>query len=220
MLIAEDVVLLLTDDTTGRPVVDSTRRDLVLAGAVVLELAERGRVRLTEPDEEIKTGRLVVADTSPTGDDVLDTALGNLAARKPDKPKNVLPAVAKGLHRRLLERLAERGILRVEEDRALGIFPRTSWPAVDSAHEDELRQGVHDVLVVGRAPTAREANLISLLQSVNQVPKVLPGAQIGRAELRRRAGAVEGSFASAAVRKAVDEAIAVMTATTTTVSGA
>jgi hypothetical protein len=91
---------------------------------------------------------------------------------------------------------------------------------VDSSHEDELRQGLHDVLVVGRTPTTREANLISLLQSVNQVPKVLPGAQIGRAELRRRAGAVEGSFASAAVRKAVDEAIAAMTVTTTTVSGA
>ncbi|MCK6211720.1 GPP34 family phosphoprotein [Georgenia sp. EYE_87] len=220
MLIAEDVVLLLTDDTTGRPVVDSTRRDLVLAGAVVLELAERGRLQLSGPGQEVRAGRVVVADTSPTGDDVLDTALGNLAARKPDKPKNALPAVAKGLHRRLLERLAERGILRVEEDRVLGIFPRTSWPALDSAHEDELRRGLHDVLVVGRTPTVREANLISLLQSVNQVPKVLPGAQIGRAELRRRAGAVEGSFASDAVRKAVDEAIAVMTATTTTVSGA
>ncbi|GAA4287529.1 GOLPH3/VPS74 family protein [Georgenia daeguensis] len=220
MLIAEDVVLLLTDDATGRPVVDSTRRDLVLAGAVVLELADRGKVRLTEPDEEVKAGRLVVADTSPTGDDVLDTALGNLAARKPDKPKNVLAAVAKGLHRRLLERLAERGILRVEEDRVLGIIPRTSWPALDSAHEEQLRQGLHDVLVVGRTPTPREANLISLLQSVNQVPKVLPGAQIGRAELRRRAGEVEGSFASTAVRKAVDEAIAVTIASTTTVSGA
>jgi hypothetical protein len=219
MLIAEEMVLLLTDDATGRPVVDSTRRDLVLAGAVVLELAERGRLRVTGPDEELKAGRLAVSDGTPTGDDVLDTALAELADRKPDKPKNVLSAVAKGLYRRLLERLAQRGILRVEEERVLGIFPRTSWPAVDSAHEDSLRQGLHDVLVVGRTPGSREANLISLLQSVNQVPKVLPGAEIGRAELRRRAKDVEGSFASAAVRKAVDEAIAAMTATTAAVTG-
>lgn len=215
MLIAEDVVLLLTDDTTGRPVLDSTRRDLVLAGAVVLELADRGRLRVTGPDEDVRTGRLVVADASPTGDDVLDAALERLSGRKPEKPKNALSGVAKGLHRRLLERLAQRGILRVEEERILGIFPRTSWPAADSAHEDAVRQGLHDVLVVGRTPTPREAHLISLLQAVGQVPKVLPGAQIGRAELRRRANQIEGSFASVAVRKAVDDAIATMTAATT-----
>ena len=44
MLIAEDVLLLLVDDRTGRFLVDSTTLDNVLAGAVLVELVTIERV--------------------------------------------------------------------------------------------------------------------------------------------------------------------------------
>lgn len=217
MLLAEDLVLLLTDDKTGKPLVDQLRRDLVLAGAVVHELTELGRLRVTGRDEEQRPGRLVVADDAPTGDDLLDATLQRLAGRKPEKPKNALGGIGKGLHQRLLERLAARGILRLEVGRVLGLFPRTAWPAVDSAHEDGVRRGLSDVLAVGRAPTPHELTLIALLDAVGQVPTVLPGSDVSRRELRRRARAVaeDGGFAATAVRKALDDAIAATTVVAT-----
>ena len=59
-LIAEDVFLLLVDDTEGKPSVDSTKFPRVLAGALILELAMNGAVRITEKNEPVKDGRLVV----------------------------------------------------------------------------------------------------------------------------------------------------------------
>ncbi|WP_447925211.1 GOLPH3/VPS74 family protein [Georgenia muralis] len=217
MLLAEDLVLLLTDDKTGRLIVDQLRRDLVLSGAVVHQLTELGRLRVTGRDEELRPGRLVVADGSPTGDDLLDATLERLAGRKPEKPKNALGGIGKGLYQRLLEHLAARGILRLEVDRVLGLFPRTAWPAVDSTHEDGVRRGLSDVLVVGRTPTPHELTLIALLDAVGQVPAVLPGSDVSRRELRRRARAVaeDGGFAATAVRKALDEALAATTVVAT-----
>jgi Golgi phosphoprotein 3 (GPP34) len=43
-LLAEDVLLLLLDDASGKPIVDGTKLDRVLAGALLLELALAGRV--------------------------------------------------------------------------------------------------------------------------------------------------------------------------------
>ena len=72
MLIAEDLLLLLTDDLTGKHVVGNPGLDLALAGANLVELAERGRVDVAGERDEVKTGRIVVRDPSPTGDAVLD----------------------------------------------------------------------------------------------------------------------------------------------------
>jgi hypothetical protein len=132
---------------------------------------------------------------------------------RPKKPEGVLPVLAKGLRVRLLERLVQRGIVRSEEGRVLGIFPTHSWPAIDSDHERQVRAGLHDVLVVGRTPAPREAALVSLLQAIDQVPKVLGSVDVSARNLRRRAKEIsEGGFADVAVRKAVQAVNAAMTA--------
>ena len=73
--LAEDLLLLLLDDESGRSVVDGTRRDYAVAGAVLVELARLGRVSPAEPGDDAKEGYAVVREGSPTGDPVLD-ALG------------------------------------------------------------------------------------------------------------------------------------------------
>lgn len=205
MLLAEDLLLLLTDDTTGKPVVDGTKLDLALAGAVLLDLATAGRLEVSEPGGSMKPGRVAVLSSQPTGDDVLDEGLRRIEAKRPQKPQSVLPALAKRLRQALYERLVRRGILRFEEGRVLGIFPTKQWPASDSAHEDEARRGLYDVLVVGRTPQQREALLVSLLHAVDGVPKVVADGGLGKRELKTRAKAIaEGEFAGAAVRKAIE----------------
>ncbi len=134
----------------------------------------------------------------------------------PKKPENVLPALAKGLRQGLLGSLAGRGILRAQEGRVLGIFPTRSWPAVDSGHEHQVRTGLRDVLVAGRTPAPREAALVSLLQAIDQVPKVLGEVGVPARELRRRAKAISnGGFADVAVRRAVQAVNAATTAAIT-----
>jgi hypothetical protein len=225
MLIAEDLLLLLTDDVTGKPVVDGTRLELVLAGALLLELTTLQRVDVSGPGEPVRAGRVVVRDPAPTGDQVLDEGLARLHRAGPKKPESILSTLKKGLRDGLLQRLVERGILRSEEGRILGIFPTQRWPAADSTHERQVREGLYAVLVVGRTPSQREASLVSLLQAADAVPKVLTRSGVPAGELRRRAKAIAaGEYAGAAVKKAIDAiqaatVAAVMAATAATTAG-
>ncbi|SDD83767.1 Golgi phosphoprotein 3 (GPP34) [Sanguibacter gelidistatuariae] len=220
MILAEQILLLLTEDVTGKPVVDVTRLDLVLAGAVLLDLAVAARVDVAGPGDPVKSGRLIVRDARPVGDPILDEALSRILAAGPKKPESLLPKLKKDLRRALYARLADRRILRFEQARVLGIFSTERWPAVDRSHAQQMRAGLREVLVVGREPTEREAALIALLRAVDQVPKVLGTGEVSARELRRRAKLVVPSgLADTAVRKAIDAVnsatmAAVMVATT------
>ncbi|MFS0702964.1 GPP34 family phosphoprotein [Cellulomonas sp. 179-A 9B4 NHS] len=205
MIVAEDVLLLLTDDVTGKAVLDGTRRDIAVAGAVIAELATEGRLAAQRSPGLFGRTTLEVVDPTPLGEEVLDEALRRAAARGAASPTAVLDHIRKGLRERLYERLVARGLLRADHGRVLGIFPTTSWPAVDASHEAAVRRGLHEVLVAGRAPTAREASLVALLSAVDAVPKVLRGTGVPNRELRARAKAVAaGDVGGEAARKAVE----------------
>jgi hypothetical protein len=166
--------------------------------------------------------RVVVTDASRTDDSVLDDALSRIA-EKPRKPESVVSGLRKGLRKRLYDRLADHGLLRMEQGRVLGLFPSTRWPAIDCAHERQLRQALHDVLVVGVEPQPRIGAIVSLLYAINAVPKVV-GSRENRRAVRARAKAIaEGAWAAAAVRKAVEAVnaatVAAVAAATVATSG-
>jgi Golgi phosphoprotein 3 (GPP34) len=84
VLIAEDLLLLLTDDTGGRLSTATEKVEVLLAGANLVQLALMGRVDVSREVKPIRVGRIhwdrkvdrfIVCDSSPTGDAVLDTAL-------------------------------------------------------------------------------------------------------------------------------------------------
>jgi hypothetical protein len=203
MLLAEDLLLLLMSDRTGKPLVGSTGLDFALAGALLAELAALGRADVAGPGERVKAGRLVVRDPGPTGDHLLDEALRALAHAQGKRPSVVLPRLSRGVREVLLARLVDRGVLRVRRRWVL-VFPVRRWPAVNSAYEQQVRQGLRDVLVAGRDPSAREGALIALLHAIGQVPTVMHGCGLSSRKLRRRAQEVAaGGFADEAVRRAV-----------------
>lgn len=206
MLIAEDLLLLLTDDTSGRPQADSVKLPLALAGAVVLELALLGKVDVAGPGARVKAGRLLITNPDPTGDDILDAGLAALVDREGKRPQDVLRKVHKGLRDSLYARLAARGVLRAEQGKILGLFPRMSWPANDVQHEQQVRADLAAALTDGHRVDPRTGALISLLSAIDAVPKVVdPGAYgAQKRELKHRAKAIaEQDWASEAVRKAV-----------------
>lgn len=209
MIIAEDLLLLAYDDATGKPDAAVSNLDYRLAGALLVELALDGRIALTNDREGSawwsagSPGRVVVSDPAPAGHPALDAALA-VVGERPREPKSLVDPLSKGLRDRLLGGLAERGILRREEGRILRIFPTTSWPAADSAHEERLRARCAAVLTGSATPDARTAALIAVARGSGLVERLVPKEH--RRQARERADRLaEESWASGAVKKAVDD---------------
>ncbi len=215
MLIAEDLLLLVTDDASGRLSAQEAQVDAGLGGATLVELTLMRKVDLSGETDEGKPGRIVVLDPSPPGDDVLDAALEILSAHQGKKPSAVIKPLSKNLRRKLYERLAARGVVRAEQGRALGIFPVHRWPAQDASHETEVRRLVTQALTQQTAPDTRTATLIALLHALKCEHKIVDPRPYGlsRRQLRARAEEIaEGNWASEAVRKVINEMIAAATA--------
>ena len=173
MLLAEDLLLLVTDDASGRLSVPGVQADAGLGGANLVELTLLGKVDVAGEQDPGKPGRIIVRDPSPPGDEVLDAALRTLVARQGSKPSAVIRPLGKNLRPVLYQRLAASGVLRAGRGRALGIFPTRTWPAQDPSHEAEMRQLVTQALVQPSAPDERTAALIALLHALKCEHKVV-----------------------------------------------
>lgn len=206
-MLAEHILMLLYHPETGRPLVSSNKVDLALGGALLVELAERRRIDLTEPHQLTKNRSVVVVDRTPTGDDVLDEALGRISAQRSARAQVVLSKIAKGVRGQLLDRLVGQGMLRSEQTKLVGIIPARAWPAVDIQHPEEYKRCLRQVLVDQRPPTRQEASIISLLHTVGGTAKVLGGAGLKRRQLKQRAKAIaEGDAAADVVHQALKAA--------------
>lgn len=221
VLIAEDLLLLLTDDETGKLAASSEEIDVALGGALLLELVLTQRVDVAGPSEPVRSGRLVVRDASPTADALLDEALAVVEAKQGKKPQAVVSALGKGVRGRLYQRLVDRGLLRAEAGKVLGVFARHRWPAQDAAHEDAVRTALESALRSSATDDTRIGALISLLLALKVLPKVVDPATAGlsRQEMNDHAGRIaEGNWSSDAVRRAIDGLRAAVIAAATTTS--
>lgn len=202
-LLAEDLLLLLLDDETGKPVVDGAKLPRVLAGAVLLELALDGVVEPAGEGEEVRRGRLVLRHESAPDDEILARAVARLRESKPMKPERAIEKLDKNLREAVLERIVAKGWVREAKAKLLGIFPTTVWPAVDDTHERQLRADLRDAVIDGADPSPRTSALVSLLAAVDATPKVFSDGD-RRAVNKRAKEIAEGEWAGAAVRKAVE----------------
>jgi len=222
MLLAEDLLLLVTDDTSGQLSAPAAQVDAGLGGANLAELTMMDKVDLSGEGDEGRPGRIVVRDPSPAGDDVLDAALGILTANQGRKPSAMIRPLSKNLRHTLYERLAAAGVIRAGRGKILGIFPTRTWPAQDASHEAQVRQLVTQALVQQAAPDPRTAALIALLHALRCVHKIVDPQPYGlsRRQLAARAEEIaQGNWASGAVRKAIDEMNAAVLAATAATSG-
>lgn len=211
-LIAEDLLLLLLDDETGRGPTGLDLRPL-LGGAVLLELALAGAVE-PGPRSAWGTSRVrTIAGGAPVEDPVLREALTEIATKE-RSAQDLVGRLGKGLQERLSVRLVERGILERREGRVLGLFPTTTWPAADSRHEADVRRALEAVLVQGRDPDPRTGAIVALLAAVDRAHKVVDRAGLPAGQVRKRAKQVsEGAWAAKAVRDAITAATTAVTMT-------
>ncbi len=216
-LIAEDLLLLLLDDDSGKvPLSTAGVAAIGLGGAVLAELALLGAVTILDNKSRFRSPTVQVAGPAPS-DRVLADALEVVG----DKERNAQALVArlgKDLLPTLADRLADRGVLERREDRLFGLIPRTRWPVADKTREEEVRRALTSVLVQRTTPDAHTGTLVAVLAAIDRAHKVVPGLS-GR-EIKKRAKEVtEGAWAAPGVREAIKASNAAVVAAVAAAAG-
>ncbi len=166
----EEILLLALDDETGalRPM-PVMGLDYALAGALLADLAMANRID-TDPNQ------LVVIDHAPTGDPLLDRALGTISTGPAGQPVShwlgVFASERASLERAALERLVARGILRQEEKKFLWVFGLRRYPTVDNHERTEVRTRLSALILGDELPDPRDAVLISLLTACHLLARI------------------------------------------------
>lgn len=210
-MIAEDLLLLLLDDDSGK-LTGTSYLDAGIGGAVLVELALGGWVEVVKGPGLWARAKVLPTNAPLPRDQVLREALDLVRARE-RTAQDLVPRLGKKRRDVLLGRLRERGILAEREDRVLGLIPRRRWPTVDSTHETALRRDLGDALIRGDRPAERVAALIAVLSALDLVHKVVDGEGVPARDLKKRAKAVaDGDWAAKGVRDSMVAAQAAVTA--------
>ncbi|HZK04699.1 MAG TPA: GPP34 family phosphoprotein [Actinomycetaceae bacterium] len=179
--LTSDLLLLLWDDESGRPLAVSTKLEAVVAGAAVLDLLDSGALEIENPTAKPKKQTLArvpgAALPSPEFEEIAEYAHGRTIKKAVGGAAgvNATRTRSKDLRRALLDKFVESGLLQFEDSRALGIFP---WPryraTYQGGYEDALRERLRGSLIEHRTPTLHEAGLLALLGTAKVTHKLFP----------------------------------------------
>jgi hypothetical protein len=214
MVIADELLLLATDSTTGKNLGSGTNLDAALAAALLVELVLSERISIAPAEAGWREkGKIAVINTAPTDDPDLDSVLAKLAAKDGQKVKNLISPmtwkpISSGLRDRRLAALVQRGVLTEQRSAVWGI---RQYPTLDPVPRLEVWNRVRSALVDGLTPTERTVALVALLEATGILPKVF--ANEDKKALKARAKRLsEGDWAAKAVKDAIAEMTAVMVA--------
>lgn len=212
MLVVEDLMLLMMDDETGVPAGAGTLF-YVLGGAVLVDLALTGRATVADEGSWRKDLTVAAAGEGPV-DPLLQPAYDRIA-EKPRGVQGLLAAVGPALQKPVTERLLERGEIREEQRKVLGLFRTTRHPDAGTGHEAGVRERIRAVLEDGAEPDARTAALIALLSASGTLSYLRPPVARWSSAVATRAQELEqGSWGATAVASAVQRTVAAITAST------
>ena len=176
---AEEMLLLVLDDENGRFArVPDWSMNYALAGSVLMDLAMENRID-TDPN------KLVLLDGTPTGDDLLDPTLEDIALAENEHDARYWVERAAGraqvIRERALERLVAAGILEQRDDRFLWVFKSRRYPAVDGTAQREVKLRVMGVLFSDEIPDPHDVVTICLADACGIFRKILSKRQADQA---------------------------------------
>ena len=196
----EQLLLLALDDAKGSVVFSSsTALPYALAGALILEMLDRGQLALVE-------NTLAVVDTG-RGDPLIDEAL--TLVRESKKPRPIqywverFPNKLKGFRNRIAESLVEKGILRNEKKSFLWVFEFSRFPEVDAWPEQAILKKLRSAVLGDGVVDEETVKLLSLVKAAELIGEVF-----GRGERREAKKRIKELTSKEQVGKAVSEAVA------------
>ncbi|MCE4947776.1 GPP34 family phosphoprotein [Streptomyces albulus] len=201
LTLPEELLLLGLDPARGRPLVTGQFLRFGLAGAALADLEAAGRI--VERD-----GRVVVARPLPLGHPVLDGALAALPGPEKDhrgvRARSWVRRSGGTVHELCVRQLTDRGALRRQARRALGLFPYERFPAGSVDLAGPARARFAAALDAG-LPDPRARTLPALAAACDLDRTLLPGNghRAARRTVRRLA---RTEWTAHAVERAVREA--------------
>ncbi len=173
---AEELMLLILDDENGRfaRVPDRLMR-YALAGGVLMDLALENRI-----DTDIKN--LILVDSTPVGDSLLDPTLADIAEADDTKDARFwverTALRADTIREEALNRLVEQGILNREEDRFMWVFQSRRYPVIDNTAEREVKLRIMEVLFSDEIPSPRDVVIIGLAHACDIFKEILSAREL------------------------------------------
>jgi hypothetical protein len=189
-----DLLLLAARPDGALPILPKLR--FGIAGSELVRLAVARRV-------DIARGRIVVLDTAPTGDPLLDEALASMTGgRRGPTAKAWVARHRPGLVGRYLARAEAAGTIRAHRRKALGLFPVTRWAVLDSARAAQARARLEAVAASTGAVRPEQAALAGLATAID-VTRVVFRGRAGAAARKRLREAAKREPGTADVTRAV-----------------
>jgi len=203
----EEIMLLALRDKEGT-VFSGTMYAFAIGGAVLAELLMERRIDV----EEVKKKKFArVLNPTPAGDPLIDECLSRIAgAKRRAQLRDWVSKFAQttNLKHRVAEQLVRRQILRVDEDKILGIFTRKIYPEVDPNPEWEIIGRLREA-IFGESGQIdpRTVVLLSLSSSADLLRLVFD-----KKELKSRKARIQQVVNGELTGKATKEAIEAMQA--------
>ena len=189
--IAEDLLLLLLDNSAAQPQLDRSRLTRVLAAAVILDLSYDCRVRPALPTEPVEPGRLLALEGPVPLDPAVRPTLA-LLAQGPITPAAALAKIRKHAEDDVLDQLLRTGQIHQVGLSTHRLRRNTyAWPVKNRSRVDAVRYAAQAALSGQRQPDAVTAAIISLLYRVGGLNAVLDISDEG---LRRAGGITSGHW--------------------------
>ncbi len=182
LTLAEDIILLLLDDDTGKLAsIDLMTLNYAMAGAVLMDLALRNKI-----DNDLES--LIVADSTPTGLQMLDTYLDKISSENKENNTRYwlteLSNYGEDIVDSALNMLVEKKILKTEEKKILWVIGTRVYPMIDDKEEKEVKRRIIDLLMSDEIPTPQDVVLVSLMDTCSLFTTILSSKEVDRLSSR------------------------------------
>jgi len=178
LTLAEDIVLILLDDSSGRLAnIDLMTLNYSMAGAVLMELALRNKI-------DTDLDRLVVVDSKTIGIQMLDHYLNIISTEINDTNNNTkywlteFSTYGDEILNAALDMLVDKNILKMEEKKILWVFGTRRYPMVDHTQEKEVKRRIVDLLMSDEIPSPKDVVLVCLIDTCSLFTTILSEKEV------------------------------------------
>ncbi|MEO1051703.1 MAG: GPP34 family phosphoprotein [Bacteroidota bacterium] len=213
--LVEKLMLLATDDHSGKSASGASYLNYSMAGACILALSLHDRVN-------VDGKKLVVTSSEKVGNKVLDAVLAMIVEGSQSRTRTInhwinrLSSKYGQIKSSIISDLIDKRILEEKEGKILWFIPTVQYPAVNSKPENEVRYRLKDIVLNQAKPSPEEAMLLSLVSVSGLIREVFGKAQSQRSIKKRIDALAEDEEIHKAVSATVKQVQAAVTMMLTT----